>query len=242
MSLGVIGFGRLGELMTRHLAKDCPVVVYDKAPRPARVVALGARPGALADACAQEIVVPAVPIKDLEAVLKRMAPLLRPGTLVVDVCSVKEHPVRAMKRLLPRGVEILATHPNFGPDSAADSLRDRQIAVWPVRIRLARYKAVAKFLRSKGLSVEEISPRDHDRNMAGSLLLTHFIGRGLIAFGAKPSGMDTEGYKRLLRILATVQNDTWQLFADMNRYNAFAPAMRRRFMAAMASVERKVGR
>jgi prephenate dehydrogenase len=78
--------------------------------------------------------------------------------------------------------------------------------------------------------------------MASSLLLTHFIGRSLIAFGAKPTGMDTNGYKRLLQILETVQNDSWQLFQDMNRYNVFAPAMRRRFLAALQATDRKVKR
>jgi prephenate dehydrogenase len=76
--------------------------------------------------------------------------------------------------------------------------------------------------------------------MASSLLLTHFIGRGLLEYGARPTGIDTEGYKRLLRILQTVQNDTSQLFRDMNRYNAFAPAMRRRFLAALRRVDRRV--
>jgi prephenate dehydrogenase len=76
--------------------------------------------------------------------------------------------------------------------------------------------------------------------MASSLVLTHFIGRGLIASGAKTTGVDTEGYKRLLRILETVQNDSWQLFADMNRFNAFAAPMRRRFLAALKKTDRRV--
>jgi prephenate dehydrogenase len=87
-----------------------------------------------------------------------------------------------------------------------------------------------------------MTPRDHDRRMASSLVLTHFIGRSLIAYGAKPTGVDTEGYKRLLRILETVGNDSWQLFKDMNRYNAFAAPMRRRLLAAMRSTDARAQR
>src|SRR5206468_766919 len=119
MTVGLIGFGRLGKLLTRYFARDFRFFVYDRKPRPAEVRKLGAQPATLALACAQDLVIPCVPIAAFEAAIKDMRRHLRPDALVVDVCSVKQHPVRVMKRLLPKSVEILATHPNFGPDSAA---------------------------------------------------------------------------------------------------------------------------
>jgi len=240
VKIGIIGFGRLGELLTRHFAAEHEIKVYDTRRVSARVRAIGAKAAPLAEVCGQEVVVPCVPIADFSPLLRRIRGLLRPDALVVDVCSVKEHPVRAMKRLLPRSVEILATHPNFGPDSAAESLSGRQIAVCKVRISPRRYARVKRAFERKGLKLVEMTPREHDRRMASSLVLTHFIGRGLLDYGAKPTGIDTEGYKRLLRILQTVQNDSTQLFRDMNRFNAFAPAMRRRLLASLKRVDRKV--
>jgi prephenate dehydrogenase len=58
--------------------------------------------------------------------------------------------------------------------------------------------------------------------------------------GAKPQDIDTEGYKRLLHILEVVENDTWQLFADMNRYNPYAVEVRRDFIKAMQAIERRI--
>lgn len=242
MKIGIIGFGRLGALLTRHFAAEHEIKVYDTRRVAARVRALGARAASLKEVCRQEVVVPCVPITDFEPLLRRIRGLLRPDALVVDVCSVKEQPVRAMKKLLPRSVEILATHPNFGPDSAAESLSGRQIAVCKVRIGARRYARVKRAFERKGLKLVEMTPREHDRRMATSLVLTHFIGRGLLEYGAKPTGIDTEGYRRLLRILQTVQNDSTQLFRDMNRYNAFAPAMRRRLLASLKRVDRRVRR
>jgi prephenate dehydrogenase len=72
------------------------------------------------------------------------------------------------------------------------------------------------------------------------LLLTHFIGRGLIEYGAKDLAIDTKGYRRLMRILSTVENDTWQLFLDMNRYNRFAQKSREDFLTALIKLDRKV--
>ena len=242
MKAGLIGFGRLGRLLVKHFARDARIVVADPRLDARLARRLGARPATFAEACAQDVVVLCVPMAEFEGVVKKMRGLVRPGALVVDACSVKEHPVRAMKRWLPRSVSLLATHPNFGPDSAADSLKGRKIVLCRVRMTDAAYRAAKRALARKGLEVVEMTPREHDRRMASSLILTHFVGRALIAYGARTTGVDTEGYKRLLRILETVQNDSWQLFEDMNRYNAGAAPMRRRFLAALRSVDAKVRR
>jgi len=242
VNAGVIGFGRIGRLLTRHFARDAKIRVYDPQLDARAVRALGAAPATLAEACAQDVVVLCVPMGAFEGLTRKIKGLVRPGALVVDVCSVKEHPVRAMKRHLPKSVSLLATHPNFGPDSAADSLQGRKIVLCRIRMKDADYRRAKRALRSKGLDVIEMTPREHDRRMASSLVLTHFIGRSLIAYGAKTTGVDTEGYKRLLRILETVQNDSWELFEDMNRYNAYAAPMRRRFLAAMRATDRRVAR
>ncbi len=234
MRIGIIGAGRLGSLLARYFAKRHDVKVHDV--RPAKSSA------SLAQACAQDVVIPCVPIGEFETAIKKMSPLLRPGSLVVDVCSVMEHPVRVMKKRLPRSIQLLATHPNFGPDSAAESMEGRKIIVSRVRVKGPLYPAFKRALREYGLVIVEMSPAAHDKKAAESLVLTHFIGRALIGLGSKTTGIDTEGYRRLLRILQTVQNDSWELFEDMNRYNAYAAPMRRRLLRVMKEIDRKVAR
>jgi prephenate dehydrogenase len=240
VSVGIVGFGRLGRLLTRYFSRDFRIKVHDLKLDAREARRLGAEPASLAEACAQDAVILCVPIDSFEAVVKRVGALVKPGALVIDACSVKEHPVRVMKRRLPRGVDIIATHPNFGPDSAAESLKGHKVVVCRVRVGARRYAKFRKALERKGLVVVEMSPAEHDRKAASSLVLTHFIGRSLLAYGSKTTGIDTEGYKRLLRILQTVQNDTWRLFEDMNRYNAHSAPMRRKLLKAMTSIDRKV--
>ncbi|MEK7384312.1 MAG: prephenate dehydrogenase/arogenate dehydrogenase family protein [Elusimicrobiota bacterium] len=241
-SVGLIGFGRLGRLLVKHFARDARILVADARLDARLARKLGAQAATFAEACAQKIVVLCVPMSEFEGVVKKMRNLVRPGALIADACSAKEHPVRVMKRWIPKGVSLLATHPNFGPDSAADSLKGRKIVLCRVRMTDAAYRAAKRALARKGLEVVEMTPHEHDKRIASSLVLTHFIGRGLIAYGAKTTGADTEGYQRLLRILETVQNDSWQLFADMNRFNALAAPMRARLLAALESVDAKVRR
>jgi prephenate dehydrogenase len=110
-----------------------------------------------------------------------------------------------------------------------------------VRITDARLEKVRRYLVSKRLVVIETSPSEHDRQIAVSLALTHFIGRTLAGMGVQPQEIDTEGYKRLLRILEVVENDSWQLFEDMQRYNPYAQEIRESYAETMRAIEKKLG-
>ncbi|MBW2709273.1 MAG: prephenate dehydrogenase/arogenate dehydrogenase family protein [Deltaproteobacteria bacterium] len=239
--IGIIGFGRFGRLMAGYLAGDYKVKVFNRSDKSAEIARAGAIPDSLAEVCREKIVVLSVPISTMQGMLQQIAPLLRPDAMVVDVCSVKVYPVEWMLEALPPSVSLLGTHPMFGPDSAAESLHDRKIVLCKVRITDTRYAKVKDYLVGKGLNVIVTTPEDHDRQIAVSLALTHFIGRTLDEFGARDLAIDTEGYQRLLHILDVVTHDTWQLFMDMHRYNPYAREKRQAFMAAMTHLEDKLG-
>jgi len=240
--IGILGFGRFGKLMAHYLAKDFDVMVYNRSDNAHAILASGAKPASLDVACRQKIIILSVPISVLRDTLETIAPLLDPDALVIDVCSVKEYPVRLMKALLPEQVSILATHPMFGPDSAAHTLQGRKIVVCAERINDSACQKIKSYLMSKGLMVIEATPEVHDRQIAVSLALTHFIGRSLSEFGATPLDVDTEGYQRLLHVLGVVENDTWQLFEDMNTYNPYAAESRSAFMAAVQRIHQRLGK
>ncbi len=240
MNVGIIGFGRLGKLLAKALARDFKVVVYDTLPLKSEVEKLGATWGDLSTMANQDLIIPAVPISQFESVIKNLSPLVKAGTIVVDVCSVKEFPAQIMQKYLPAHASILATHPMFGPDSATDSFFGRKLVLCPVRIPDDKYQSIKRYLQEQGLTLIETTPEHHDEEISQSLLLAHFIGRGLIEYGATDLQIDTKGYRRLMRILSTVENDTWQLFLDMNRYNRFAAQSRARLLAALKNIDNKV--
>jgi prephenate dehydrogenase len=235
--IGIIGFGRFGKLVSHYLSRDFDVFVYNRSDKSSEISRTGVRPASLETVCRQDIVIPCVPISTFRDNLKTMAPLLKPDALVIDVCSVKEYPVQWMSAELPESVSILATHPMFGPDSAADSLQDRKICLCRVRTPEKQYRKIKTYLTSKGLIVIEATAREHDEQIATSLSLTHLIGRTLSEYGASPLDIDTEGYKRLLHILEVVERDTWQLFQDMHHYNPYAKKKRNEFMKIMEDIK-----
>ncbi|MGD8723529.1 MAG: prephenate dehydrogenase/arogenate dehydrogenase family protein [Desulfobacterales bacterium] len=234
--IGIIGFGRFGKLTARYLAKDFQVLVYHRTDKSTEIKKCGACSASLKAVCRQKIVILCVPISKLQEVLVAIEPLLKKDTIVVDACSVKVYPVQWMQAALPETTSILATHPIFGPDSAGDSLKGHKIFLSPIRIDSGRYQKIKTYLSSKELVLIESTPEDHDRQIAVSLALTHYIGRSLSEFGAAPLDIDSEGYKRRLHILEVVENDTWQLFYDMHHYNPYAREKRAAFMQAMDKI------
>src|SRR3989344_4616455 len=238
--IGLIGFGRFGKLIVNHLSDDFEFYVYNKSDKRREIKENDAIPSSLKEACDQDLVIMAVPISELETTLKNIKGLLRKNSIVIDVCSVKEYPVKLMKSILPKNVQILGTHSMFGPDSAYDSLQGRKIVLCRIRMNDKDYSQVKRFLESKQLDIIEASPEQHDMETAKSLVLTHFIGRALIDMKAAALDMDTRAYRDLIRILDTVKNDTWQLFEDMNKHNKYSKAIREGLIKSLNKLNKKL--
>jgi len=238
--IGLIGFGRFGKLVVKHLSGDFKFYVYDKKDKKKEIMQNNASPATLGEACMQEIVILAVPISEIEGTSRNIRNLLKKNSIVIDVCSVKQYPAKLMKRILPLDIQILATHPMFGPDTASDSLEGRKIVLCRIRIQDQNYMQIKRFLEGKMMNVIETTPERHDREIAKSLVLTHFIGRALMDMKAPALEIDTRGYRDLIRIFDTVKNDTWQLFEDMNKYNKYSADARKNFVNSLKNVEKKL--
>ncbi len=216
--IAIIGFGRFGKLLARELCRDFRISASD----PMGVSYPGVRKVSLAEAASRKVIILALPVGKLQGVLKAIAPLVTPGTLVVEVCAVKEKPVLWMRELLPRSAEILGLHPLFGPDSARRGLSGHRVVLFPVRLRAKRLLSVTRYLRKRGLTVVRSTPAGHDRAMASTLFVTQFIGRALAPVVRPRAALSTPNALLLRTIIQASANDAPELFRDIYRYNRFA--------------------
>lgn len=240
MTVGLIGYGRFGKFAARIISKRATVLVFDKKSRPVRSPSKRIRKASLHEAATQPVVILAVPISSLQQTLRSISPLLKPGTLVVDVCAVKAMPVKWMKDLLPRYVSILGTHPLFGPDSAATSLEGHRIVLCPERITPLLLRDVVRELKGTGLATKTMSPDQHDAMIAKSLFLSQYIGRLVSKAGARHQAFSTKSYEHLLKIVRIADNDTRELFRDMWKYNRHAKVAVRRIRRAEKRMRREL--
>jgi prephenate dehydrogenase len=181
-----------------------------------------------------------VAISAMEEVVQRIAARLPSGTIVFDTCSVKVHPVEVMRRLLPRNIQIIGTHPMFGPDSGKDGIEGLPLVYCPVRTR----DGVEKFWRTEfselGLRVHTLSAEEHDKEAAYTQGITHFMGRVLDDLHLSPSAIGTVGYEKLLEIVEQTCNDPFQLFVDLQRFNPYTGEMREKLKASITKMQEEL--
>jgi prephenate dehydrogenase len=242
VTIGVIGYGRFGEFAVRHLSHHVRVLVYDRRRAKRRPLPRGARWGSIVETARQPVVILAVPVSELKALLLRIRRHVRPGALIVDVGAVKSAPVRWMREMLPANAGVLGTHPFFGPDSAMKSMRGMLIVLCPVRVSSHHLARVLTELHRVGLETIFMTPLEHDRLMAETILLTQYVGRLVDRVGAHRWPPVTANYAHLLSIVETVRHDTTQLFTDMVAFNPFGKNLAQSFRQAARIMERDARR
>ena len=230
-AIGLLGFGAFGRLMARHLQPHLPLVVFDPArPPEPDPSGRGLMPGGIAEVAACDIVILAVPVDAMADAIATLRPHLRAGAVVLDVGSVKIEPARQLLAGLPDHVEIIGTHPLFGPQSARNGIAGLKLALCPIRSSSAR--RIAAFLRRRlKLDVILTTPDAHDRDMAMVQSLTHLVAKILIGMGPLPRRMTTRSFELLMQATEMVRHDAPSVFHAIERANPHARAVRERFFA-----------
>lgn len=225
-SVGLLGRGRFGSMVVEHLSRDFPLVWRDEA-----------TPGGatLEQVAASDIVILCVPIRRLRQACREIGPLLRPGQLILDTCSVKVRPLAWMAEILPEFVDIIGTHPLFGPDSGRNGIQGLKIALCPVRGE--RLELVRGYLESLGLRVLVDTPDQHDREMAETQAVFHLIARGIQDAGLTPRRISTPGPDQFFDLMRSLQNDSRELFFDLESQNPYAAEVRRKLIQALIDLD-----
>lgn len=241
---GVIGYGRFGKLLVKILADFGEVLVFDhKFPSggdmPEKIS--NVRLVSMAEAAQADILFLAVPIANFESVCRELSSMLSAKTIVADTCSVKIYPAKIMSAVFSKNQPYAATHPLFGPDSVARlGLAGRKLAFCPLNLDDNQTNELLNLFAELKLVVIETTPDDHDRQMARSQALVHFFGRALASLHLESQEISTPDYESLLRINSMVNNDTWQLFLDMQIHNPYTPFMRLTLRQSLADLDEKI--
>ncbi len=237
--IGLIGFGRFGKLLYKHLEHELVFQIYDRQANEDE--AKNNYPiTTLAEVCKNSIIILAVPVSRIEQICREISPLIQPGALIIDTCAVKKYPLDIMQKHLPTDSEILGSHPLFGPDSAPETLLGHKIVICPVRIKPERLGKIGQFLENLQLQIVEMAPEEHDQLMARSLALTHFLGRGLSELKLPDHKITTMDYQNLLLLMKKVNRDTQELFEDMHKFNPFTGEMREQLIQALVDLDQKL--
>jgi cyclohexadieny/prephenate dehydrogenase len=139
---------------------------------------------AVADA---DLVILCLPVGACGAVAAEIAPLLKPGTVVSDVGSVKADVIAAVAPHLPATVRFVPAHPlagteHSGPDAGFASLFDNR---WCILTPLpdqdtADVDRVRALWEGLGAKVAEMTPEHHDLVLAVTSHVPHAIAYTMV--------------------------------------------------------------
>lgn len=197
-----------------------------------------------AEAGNSDAVMVSVPIDKTVQVIRELAPYLQPGSVIMDVTSLKSAPVRAMEEYAPDGVEVLGTHPMFGPTMPA--LRGQTIILTPVPNRSQNWLSYFRSLfEADGAHIEVVDAEEHDRIMAVVQALTHFA---YIGIGAALRALDFDVsrsrrfmspvYEIMLDFVGRILDQNPELYASIQR-NPMAATVRQTFIAECMRLSEK---
>ncbi len=165
-----------------------------------------------------DVVVIAVPIDITPKIIKEIAPKMKEGSLLLDVTSVKMEPSDVMQKYAANGVEVLPTHPMFGP--RIRSLDGQVVVLTPVK-RGQWYDKVSKFLESENAKVIVTTPEIHDRMMSIVQGLTHFAYIS-IASTIEKLGIDVKESRKFASPIYNLMLDTIARITAQNPYLVYS--------------------
>jgi prephenate dehydrogenase len=237
--VAILGYGRFGRALGQLLAEaGVGHRAYD--PLAGTEVPQEFRADSLRDLASKaKLVVVAVPVPRIRAALVDLRPHLGPGTIVLDVGSVKVGPAAALAEVLGDAIPWVATHPLFGPLSLALAERPLRVVLCPAAAHPEAAARVRALYERIGCEVVEQTPEGHDRVMAHTHALTFFVAKGMIDAGA---GMDVPfappSFQAIARTIETVRSDAGHLFSAIARDNPFAAEARKQLVQALSSIDR----
>ena len=179
MKIAVIGAGKMGVWFAKFFqSKGYAVVLADrkkeklaKLKKELKVEMTADFKEAVKDA---DQVLICVSINAFEDVVKKIGPAIHEGQVVMDICSIKENPVKTMHQYIKEGL-VLGTHPVFGPGS--NGVKHKAYILTPTNAKEQEFAEKFKnWLEQEEAHVFVISPKRHDELMSVVLGLPHFLG------------------------------------------------------------------
>jgi len=241
LKIGILGFGNFGQFLAKQFAKSHKVFATSRSDYFNLCANMNVEFCDSVDTLFSkgiDCLVISVSILSFESVLRTIPLKYLSNVLVIDVLSVKMLPKHVMQVLLPPNVDILCTHPMFGPESGKYSWRGLPCVYEKVRLHSSgqRCERFLDIFRSAGCRMVEMSCEIHDEAAAGSQFVTHFTGRLLANLNLRSTPINTKGFETLLDLVDNTCKDSFDLFQALYQCNPNSSAQLDQFKRSMTSI------
>ncbi len=238
-TVGIIGYGNFGKFLHELGQRFFPQVEF-------RVHSRRFAPDDktffdLKTAAQSDIVIISAGITEYEERLKAVLEYAFTETILIDVATVKKHTSEFFHTHC-RGRQFISIHPMFGPESYKKyrgDINGFRIVVTDYALKNDAYQMLKATFATLGFTIIEMSADEHDKRLAETLFLTHYIGRSIIEAGFSRTAIDTLSFQFLMDAVESVKDDE-DLFADVYRYNPYCKAVAERLHNAQEKVYQRL--
>jgi prephenate dehydrogenase len=190
-----------------------------------------------------QVVFVSVPLEVVSEVLEKVGPMVKRGSGLMDLSSLKEEPVATMLKC--SSSEVVGIHPLFGPK--VRSLKGKKVVF--CRGRGEKWLGWAKNLFEKrGARILEMDPGEHDWKMAKIQLLTHLntmvLGVSLGELGeslVELLDISTPVFERKARMLRRVFWENPRLYSALVAMNPHLSRILEVYTSALGRISRALG-
>ena len=204
-----------------------------------------------------DLILLGMPVGQMEAVMRALAPHLQPHTIVTDGGSTKSDVVAAARAAFGDKIrQFIPGHPIAGAEKSgvvaaqADLYVDKRVVLTPLpENSAADVKAVRAVWELCGAKLTQLAPEEHDRVFAAVSHLPHLLAFALVHdFAQRPNsdqlfGFAAGGFRDFTRI-ASSHPEMWRDICVANRHALLAELdaymielMRTRVMLAGANAD-----
>jgi len=245
MKVGIIGGSDgLGKTLIYYFRDEFDVIITARNHEKGRNVANKANVKYIESntelASISDILVISVPINHTSDVIREVAGFMKEGSLMVDVTSIKEEPLKTMSEAVPENVEYIPTHPIFGPRTTE---LDNQVIVLTPDKKGKWFDKVYNYLSSKNMRVIITSAEKHDFMMSIVQILTHFsfISTTSAIEKLKVDIKETEDYESpiynlMIDVIARISAQNPYLTYNIQTMNENGPKIRNTFVEAVSEL------
>ncbi len=232
-TVGIIGFGSFGKFLAEKLSPIAKIKVYSSSGRPSKWKA------SLDEVVKADYLIPAIPLDAYDSMLNSIKHMIGKRTVIIDVCSVKEEPMRLIKSILP-GQLAVATHPLFGPESAGRSMAGHTLVLCPENSDKTELKKIEDLAVKLKLKVVKLSVTQHDKEMALIQGLTFFIAHSLKDLKLHEQHLSTPSFEKLLQLANLEKHHSYELFRTIQAGNTKTKAIRKKFIKLAQDLDHNI--
>lgn len=242
------GAGRMGRWLTHHfISFGNEVTISDVKSDEAASFAksVGARFVKENIACVDDadLTVVSTPIPVIPQVLREFSFNLKKNSIIAEISSLKSQIIPVLMEMADRNVKPLSIHPLFGP--GAKRLEEEKVALIPLVSPSSEVDLVKKIF--PGVEVIVVDAEEHDRAMALTLSLPHFIN---IIFASTISEEDLNVLKKLggttftlqLTLSESVMNEEPGLYASIQMNNEYTTQYLDKFLSKCEMIKECVAK